>query len=128
MGLRLFSGSSSSSSAVSGPMVPASWRSGGDRRSPIEPDPKKFNVLKAVEHRDFVIMEIRYPNCVNYEGHKILVFKGHSVDELSKLEEIDPHFLEKGICPIARFEPTEIGWKMACSCVENFKEQTDGLD
>jgi hypothetical protein len=51
----------------------------------------------------------------NYEGRKVLLFEGVSLEELKAQRKIDPHFFPSGPLksPIARFEPTERGWTMA---------------
>jgi hypothetical protein len=84
----------------------------------IAPDPKVFNYLESKEVGDYIILKIKYPNCTNYEGIKILVFKAKLFD-IVKQANIDPHFTDKKnyISPIARFEPTERGWNMALEFV-----------
>lgn len=46
---------------------------------------------------------------------KELMYKGHVLKELVASTEIDPHFCEKHLSPIARFAPTEEGLKLALS-------------
>jgi hypothetical protein len=80
------------------------------------PDPKNWKVLRASEHGKFLIVGLKYPDCTNYEGAKLLVFEGLTLKKLLKQKLVDPHFFESGKkykSPIARFEPTERGWKMA---------------
>ena len=79
---------------------------------PTDPDPKLFSILKWTMYPPYTIVLIHYPNCTNYEGKKLLVYK-ESILTLQSLKEIDPHFLENKISPIARFQPTEEGWKDA---------------
>jgi len=62
----------------------------------------------------FLIAEVQYPNCTNFEGKKILVFKGMTIRELATLDELDPHFYEDSKL-IARFVPTCEGMSMARS-------------
>lgn len=79
-----------------------------------DPDPKRFTLEKTLEVGTFVIVLIHYPNCTNYEGRKIIVFKDVTVENLRNLKSIDPHFCDKcKISPIARFEPTDRGWEFA---------------
>jgi len=52
---------------------------------------------------------LRYKDCTNYGGLKILVFKGRYKIK----ERIDPHFLEDQPDLLARFRPTEDGWMLA---------------
>ena len=68
----------------------------------------------------FVIAKIRYSDCINYEGNKILVFENASKKEVLSAKEIDPHFCESNhLSPIARFEPTKNGWQNAIVFCKN---------
>jgi hypothetical protein len=87
------------------------------------PDPNNFEILKSWFAGEFVAVEIRYPDCTNYEGRKILVYKG-AIEDLQKAKFLDPHFCEgEHISPIARFEPTGLGWDMAMMLVEELNEK-----
>lgn len=78
------------------------------------PDPKKFEILHIVQRRDFVIAFVQYPNCKNFEGNKILVWKGLTVAQVRQMEEMDPHFAsDSELSPIARFRPTQEGFNLA---------------
>lgn len=80
------------------------------------PDPSNWKILKAQEHGKFLILMMEYPDCTNYEGKKILVFEDVTMIDLVNQKMIDPHFFPKNPkfkSPIARFEPTDRGWKMA---------------
>jgi hypothetical protein len=84
------------------------------------PDPKKFRIMSEENVGDFLIVEINYEDCKNYEGNKVLVYQGTSLQDLLKQAEgvgIDPHFAEnkKYYSPIARFEPTDKGFEYAVS-------------
>lgn len=87
------------------------------------PDPKRYSIKRMHKKDDFLILKINYPDCTNYEGNKILVFKGCTIVDLVQQESIDPHFSENKNfhSPIARFKPDDEGWKMAEFFVENFK-------
>lgn len=76
------------------------------------PDPTRFKIKKIKAYKRFICVFINYEEAINYEGNKIIVLKDSTVDEIKSLKEIDPHFWEKGKV-IARFEPTEEGWKDA---------------
>lgn len=75
-----------------------------------KPDNYKILMWQSVGH-NLVIM-IKYLDCTNYEGKKVLVFENCTLNKLQKQKLIDPHFSEnkKFFSPIARFEPTERGW------------------
>lgn len=78
--------------------------------NPTNPNPLSFHIIKSLNVGKYWITDIRYPNCTNYEGRKILL----STKTLDGLKEIDPHFTENckyGL--IARFCPTQDGWAMA---------------
>lgn len=78
------------------------------------PDPSNYSIIMLAEISGYTIVKIKYHDCVNYEGVKILVFKCSS-EEILKQKIIDPHFSDNDefISPIARFEPTEQGWQYA---------------
>jgi hypothetical protein len=78
------------------------------------PDPLRYEILKNVSKKDLLLIKIRYLDCVNYEGNKILLYKNVTLDQLKAQKYIDPHFSESKNyhSPIARFEPTEFGWTL----------------
>lgn len=82
---------------------------------PGNPDPANYTIIDTLTIGNLLIVEIKYPSCHNYEGKKILVYEGVSWRKLREQELIDPHFSnnKKFLSPIARFEPTEKGWRMA---------------
>lgn len=88
---------------------------------PINPNPDPFNwiILESCQFGDYLAVKIQYPNCTNYEGQKILVFKS-TISEIRKQKKIDPHFGEDNlIYPIARFQPTHEGWTDALQYAES---------
>ena len=85
------------------------------------PNPKNFKIIKALNIGEYLILHVSYPDAKNFEGRKILVYKGFNdsgvlLGELNN--SLDPHFSDKIISPIARFTPTEEGAKMAIAFVE----------
>ena len=76
------------------------------------PDPNNYKIVKSRQMGEYLLMMINYPDCTNYEGNKILLFRGTELDRLLKQNAIDPHFCvnKKFHSPIARFEPTHFGW------------------
>ncbi len=87
-----------------------------NRRSDnINPDPRNFIINKLERVNEFTILEVTYPNCVNFEGRKILVLKGMTKEQIKNLKTLDPHFgTGSNTLPIvARFRPTTEGWKYA---------------
>jgi len=79
------------------------------------PDPASYTLQRSEQIGAFLILKINYPDCANYEGDKILVFKDVTWKQLAEQKLIDPHFSnnKEKISPIARFEPTEQGWEWA---------------
>jgi hypothetical protein len=88
------------------------------------PDAKNFNITAAFQVDNFVIAKIKYPNCINFEGDKIMVYRGITLKELMNRVEIDPHFKDGDrFSPIARFTPTTEGWQIAEMLVEQLKRK-----
>jgi hypothetical protein len=78
------------------------------------PKPENFKILEAGFNKNFTIVKVKYPDCDNFEGIKILVYKGRVLKKLMKQELLDPHFCDnEHLSPIARFEPTEEGLQLA---------------
>jgi len=82
------------------------------------PDPKHYEVGRYEEIGNYLVLLVNYPNCVNYEGDKIMVYEDIDYVGLmaqAKRHGLDPHFSgnENLKSPIARFEPTDRGWAMA---------------
>lgn len=84
----------------------------------VNPDPKKFNILRAIQIGTYLLVEVVYEGCTNFEGKKIMLYKNttlSALEEQGKNVGIDPHFCDKAeyISPSARFIPTEEGWQDA---------------
>lgn len=77
------------------------------------PNPSKFSITNCVRVGSLFVSRIKYPNCTNFEGDKILVTKWNP--RLKTI--IDPHF-NKGSGILARFEPTEEGFNIAIECAK----------
>lgn len=92
----------------------------------VNPNPKNFKIISNNVVNSHTIIFINYPDCTNYEGNKILVYeKDFDISKLIKLKKIDPHFYDAGDSPIARFEPTEKGMRMAVSFCENYISESE---
>lgn len=75
------------------------------------PNPEKFTILRELYVNGYLILVVHYPDCINYEGKKMMVYQGfaNSKDLINYNNgTLDPHFssIGKG-SPIARFKPTE---------------------
>lgn len=80
------------------------------------PRPDNYTIVRHKIIRKHLIIEIKYHDCKNYEGKKVMIFKC-TLEDLINQKLIDPHFCDNGkyYSPIARFEPTEEGWINACT-------------
>ena len=86
-------------------------------RAPGEPDPRSFTIVSKQRSHDYVIAEVQFPDCTTYEGRKILVYRRRVFDRVQRAGVMDPHFLEHGDCPLARFAPTADGMRAAQAMV-----------
>lgn len=84
------------------------------------PDPTNYKVKRYLEVGGNLVIEINYPDCTNFEGNKILVYRDCTYAELLVWNKkgIDPHFHDAASgklakSPFARFVPTSEGWKAA---------------
>jgi hypothetical protein len=79
------------------------------------PDPLRYSITKHIKIGKFLVVMINYPNCTNYEGNKICLYKNVTIQQLKSQKYLDPHFSKnkKYYSPIARFEPTDFGWDLA---------------
>ncbi len=98
-----------------------------ERNDSKNPDPKNYTIKKIETIGRFLIIEINYPNCTNFEGNKILVFLDDKIEELMNQKAIDPYFSDskKYIHPVARFIPNKVGWMLARNLAKTctWKEQ-----
>jgi hypothetical protein len=85
------------------------------KATPPNPDPGNWKVKDSQQVGYWLVVKIQYPDCTNYEGNKILVYKGINIRGLRALRRIDPHFSDnkEKLAPFARFEPTGMGWQAA---------------
>lgn len=72
----------------------------------------RFKIMATHQEGKNIAVLIKYPDNTNYNGNKIVVFKNKTKEQVSKMKEIDPHFLPDNNI-IARFEPTNEGWELA---------------
>lgn len=79
------------------------------------PDPNNYIIIRHEEINNFLLVEIKYLDCINYDGHKIMIYEDCKLKDLIKQKHIDPHFSNNYnfFSPIARFEPTQRGWDIA---------------
>lgn len=79
----------------------------------LNPNPGNFEIVEVVELENTYV-EVHYPDATNYEGRKILVYRGKRAAEVRNAKELDPHFEKNAtLSPIARFEPSLAGRRLA---------------
>jgi hypothetical protein len=93
---------------------------------PPEPLPHRFRIdtLMATEDEGWCVVMANYPDCTTYSGYKVMVYDKHySVIQNATL--LDPHFLEKGLSPIARFVGNGNGLMNARAFVSMMREPNE---
>lgn len=90
------------------------------------PNPYNYVIKNDYQDGDYLIILINYPDCTNYEGNKVLVYKNVHLRDLINQGSIDPHFSNNKLkhSPIARFVPTADGWNMAIQLVGLLNKST----
>ncbi len=85
-------------------------------------DPTEFVVAHTEQIDGHVVAMIVYLSVQNYEGKKVMVFANTTAKQLSCCRLLDPHFVTDApigaLIPVARFEPTQRGWKLARICAQ----------
>jgi len=76
------------------------------------PDPKRWCLLICEQFDHGYVLKVRYLDCTNFEGIKIMVYRGNFRGERT-VKHLDPHFTPGDDSPIARFKPDAEGFKMA---------------
>jgi hypothetical protein len=76
------------------------------------PNPGRFTVKRTERVGNYLIAEVVYPDCSNYEGRKILAFIGVDEEWLKRQRRLDPHFDPESQL-VARFTPGPLGWELA---------------
>lgn len=56
------------------------------------PNPTNYKFVKVAEHNGYLVVKINYPDCNNYEGNKIMVYKDVDLLTLINNHFVDPHF------------------------------------
>lgn len=97
-----------------GPRISSSWEC---NQQDGNPDPRNYKILHHYIQSPYLVLEIQYPDCKNYEGRKILLYKDVTLIDLINQKDIDPHFSDDKTkkYPIARFVPNDWGWRTACN-------------
>lgn len=89
-------------------------------------NPRSYEIIKETVIGQCVIAKIKFDNCVNFEGMKILVYDSkEKFDQLKRENFIDPHFSQVLYSPVARFEPTVRGEKLAIIVASEVNDQIE---
>ena len=80
--------------------------------TPPNPSPDRWTYLDHAQYAEAYALKVRYLDCTNYEGVKVMVYRGQWRDKARTC--LDPHFTHEKDSPIARFRPDEVGWRLAC--------------
>jgi hypothetical protein len=109
-----------------------------DRQGPVprgNPDPCSFIYVRHEVRDNFLLLEVIYPNCTNFEGRKILLLRSNSRTLLDWPERVwerplDPHFQDDKfpIMLLARFQPTTLGWELGRIMMQELLRQSLGRD
>ena len=80
-----------------------------------------FTVLERKEIPPFLVARLKFSECHNFNGEKIIVWEGAEIDPIRGRVIIDPQFRE-GANIVAMFEPTQRGWAYALKFCEGCSE------
>lgn len=80
------------------------------------PDPARWEIHWIWKKRHGHVLLVRYHDCTNFEGDKVLVFRG----QYKERTRLAPHFSTAPDSPFARFIPTKEGIKAAIKLAESF--------
>ena len=100
----------------------------GKKTPPPNPDPSNFLVLDRESFGRYLLVAVKYPDCTNYEGLKILIYKDVDVSEIRKAKSLDPHFQLDRMSPLMRIAPTPEGWNLGraiCAGLQRENELED---
>lgn len=113
------------SSWSSRPLSTSKRRSSGSYTAPApkvqlgDPQPHRYSIVKIKSVGKHLVVRLNYPDCENYGGDKICLYTNTKIEDFVVRKVVDPHFLEKGKSPFARFEPTDSGWLAAVKLAES---------
>jgi hypothetical protein len=111
MGIRIFS-SGSKTCTPCGDWVTVTK----ETKTTPNPNPFRFELKNVYNTANYMMIVVNYPDATTYEGDKVLIYKRSDEPEVLKMlldENLDPHFLEDSLSPIARFPSSDEGMKLA---------------
>jgi hypothetical protein len=93
-----------------------------DCPQPPMPDPTNYSTIKRVFVGKFEIAEVKYFGCTTFNGRKLLLLRRRLPCRI-----LDPHLLGDDHIVMARFEPTEEGWRLAHICADYLNDTQRNL-
>lgn len=83
------------------------------------PNPLNYHIYSYFETPEYLLLMVIYPDCNNFEGKKLLLFKGVTLKQIQNQKPLDPHFSnsKEFFSPVARFEPSDEGFLLAARCM-----------
>lgn len=85
------------------------------RQPAPNPSPDRWELLVEYVGAKGYALKVRYTDCTNYEGEKIMVYEGLCLPR----KTLDPHFQPGADSPVARFRPDATGWRRAKAMVDS---------
>ena len=79
------------------------------------PNSSRWSLIQRWDFENAYVLKVRYHDCVNFEGIKIMVYRG----EYKWSSELDPHFADSESSPLARFQPSDEGLEQALLMAKN---------
>lgn len=89
-----------------------------DYNTNTTPNPNKYNFTIESFHEagEYLVLKLNYPHCTTFNGDKVVVLDNYcTYQEISNLEELDPHFLEDNNV-VMRFRGDE--FTEACNIID----------
>lgn len=86
------------------------------------PNPEKFSIIKEHYENGYLVLEVSYPNCTNFEGRKLMLYQGfRTSQQLLKYNngKLDPHFADSKGAPIGRFKPDKDGLRLIALIIQS---------
>ncbi len=81
------------------------------------PNPSRWTLLNVDQFDHGYVLTVRYHDCTNWEGVKVMVYRGKYVHQ----GQLDPHFTSSPDSPVARFKPDVEGLTWARSLAKSLE-------
>ena len=76
-----------------------------------------MTIIRTEQINNNLVALIQFDGVQAFDGCKILIYKDCDISKLNGYHDINPNFDDNvtRLSPIAKFEPSEDGWNLACS-------------